>query len=213
MRGKKQNKDEISETKPRLKYRVGIDEAGRGPLAGPVAVGACVFYDKRVKNLLREATDSKKMTALARLRVFKKICDLKDKGLLDFSVCFSSNRMIDEKGIVFAINKALKKSLSNLNLDPRCTEVLMDGGLHVPNEYKNQRAIIRGDSKIKEISVASICAKVMRDNLMSRLSRKFPNYGLDIHMGYGTKMHREAIKQKGLSVIHRKTFCKNIKCF
>jgi ribonuclease HII len=95
-------------------------------------------------------------------------------------------------------------------LKPEKCFILLDGGLKAPVIYKNQRTIIKGDEKERSIAFASIVAKVTRDALMCRLAKKYPKYLFEIHKGYGTKKHRELIKHNGLSVEHRKTFCKNI---
>ena len=97
-----------------------------------------------------------------------------------------------------------------MKLNPKNCEVRLDGGLHAPAEFKNQKTIIRGDEKEKIIAWASILAKVSRDSLMRKASRKFPEYGFEIHKGYGTARHRSAISKHGLSPLHRKTFCTRI---
>jgi len=190
-------------------YRVGIDEAGRGPLAGPVAVGVCILYDasKALKEL-RDAHDSKKMTAKSREAVYAKIKALKKRGLLDFKVCFSSNVVIDDRGIQFAIKDALKRALRAIKAKPSRCRISLDGGLKAPEEFENQKTIIKGDDKVKEISIASICAKVERDHKMLKFAEEFPQYNFDIHMGYGTSGHTDRIRRYGLSRIHRRSFCK-----
>lgn len=190
-------------------YRVGIDEAGRGPLAGPVAVGVCILYDAgEALNELKDARDSKKMSAKSREAVYAKIKELKKKGLLDFKVCFSSNVVIDDRGIQFAISDALKRALRAIKVKPSRCRISLDGGLKAPAEFENQKTIIKGDDKIKEISIASICAKVERDHRMLKFAEEFPEYIFESHMGYGTEKHRDRIRRYGLSKIHRRSFCK-----
>jgi len=206
-----------------MKYVIGIDEAGRGPLAGPVAVGAVCVPTDFDWSQVEGATDSKKMTPKSREEIYKKMLVLRREGKLDFAVAFSSAPVIDTRGIVPAIQSALNRSLKKLvearprqaaEVGPRQNaktkpsyQILLDGGLHAPAEFKNQKTIIRGDDSEPVISLASIAAKVMRDRLMVRIAHKYPRYGLEIHKGYGTLAHRKAIKQNGLSPIHRKTFC------
>jgi ribonuclease HII len=202
----------------KFKTVVGIDEVGRGPIAGPVAVCAlCLglnFNNKDFKNF----RDSKKLSHLQRLEWLEKINNEKEKGSISYKVCFESNKVIDKKGIVFAITRALNNSLRSLklsdtgiNLNPNNTLVLLDGGLRAPVEYMNQKTIIKGDEKELAIALASIVAKVTRDALMVKLSKKYPGYGLEKHKGYGTQAHYKAIKKQGLSAIHRKSFLNKIR--
>lgn len=198
-------------------YVVGIDEVGRGPLAGPVTVCAVLctadFYKKLSK--YEGLTDSKKLTEKNREHWFAMAHLMQDEGLISFSVQSISAKEIDRIGISKAIQKALDTALEyvrtkDVQIAPVAIKVLLDGSLHAPVEYANQETIIKGDLKEKIISLASIIAKVTRDRYMVKIAKKYPVYGLDIHKGYGTKMHREAIKKYGLSEIHRKSFCKNI---
>lgn len=193
-----------------MRYIIGIDEAGRGPLAGPVAVGAvCLPFDFDVAQVVG-ARDSKQMTPLARERLYQVMCALRTAGTLDFAVTFSDAAMIDEEGIVPAISSALENALASLHLVPDLCDVRLDGGLRAPDRFKNQTTIIKGDETELAISLASIAAKVERDRLMCEVAEQFPAYGLEIHKGYGTALHMRAIREYGLSPIHRATFCKNI---
>jgi len=188
---------------------VGIDEVGRGPLAGPVTVCAVscdlVIYTilKRNKNLPVLGKDSKKLSAKDRE---KYATNLKYIGL-PYVVVHISNKIIDKKGVSFAMKSAINQVLQKLGLNPKNCEVLLDGGLKAPKEFLKQKTIIKGDEKEKIIAWASILAKVSRDALMVRLGKKYPKYDLGKHKGYGTLEHRKAIKKHGLSDIHRKTFC------
>ena len=185
---------------------IGIDEAGRGPLAGPVAVGACALpenFDCKIFGLLR---DSKKLSEKRREEIFAQMQALKKEGALNFSVALVSNKIIDDHGIVFAIKKGIEGVLQKLNLDPRNAMVNLDGGLKAPKEYLNQETIIKGDEKIPAIALASIAAKVTRDRYMKEASKECGGYGFEVHKGYGTKAHLVCIREKGLSAIHRKTF-------
>ena len=192
------------------KFIIGIDEVGRGPIAGPVAVCAlCLqndFDSKKFKNF----RDSKKLSHLQRLKWLEKINEEKDKGNIIYKVSFESNKIIDTKGIVFAINRALKNSLDFLEKNTNDCEVLLDGGLKAPAEYKNQKTIIKGDEKELAIALASIAAKVTRDDLMVKLAVKHFGYGLESHKGYGTALHYKALKNKGISIIHRKSFLRKL---
>jgi ribonuclease HII len=193
-----------------MKHVVGIDEVGRGPLAGPVTV--CVvacnlkLYSKlkKDKHLPPLGKDSKKLSPQDRQKYSKY---LKHIGPA-YVIVNVSNKVIDGKGISFSIKRAISQGINKLRLDPKECEVLLDGGLRAPNEFKNQKTIIKGDEKEKIIAWASILAKVSRDALMCRLAKKYPKYCLETHKGYGTRKHCEAIRKHGLSEIHRKSFCK-----
>lgn len=199
----------------RINYEIGIDEAGRGPLAGPVAVGAVSFKitdKKRLKRIFKKirGKDSKKLTERDREKWFGVIKDEEAKGNLYYAVSFVGAKKIDKKGIVFAIKIALSQSLEKLDADSKITKVFLDGGLHAPQKYLCQKTIIKGDESELSISLASITAKVLRDRKMVRLARKYPIYGFDKHKGYGTKYHREQIKRYGLSREHRVSFLGSI---
>ncbi len=203
---------------PKFKYTIGIDEVGRGPIAGPVAVCAFGIYQNQNNNPkakfamvnFKNFKDSKKLSHLQRLKWLEKIEIEKGKGNIVYQVCMENNNVIDRKGIVFAINNSLKNSLKRLNINPKDCQILLDGGLRAPVEYKNQQTIIKGDEKKLAIALASIVAKVTRDNLMVKLAKRYQNYGFEKHKGYGTKDHYLAIKKHGLSIFHRKSFLKNI---
>ena len=194
-------------------FVVGIDEVGRGPIAGPVAVAAFQLQGARCKVQVREAEkklgiklrDSKKLTPERREIWFKEIKKWQKEGLCDFKVSMVSAKEIDKIGIVPAIKKCLSNSIFSLNIS-NSTQILLDGGLKAPQKFKNQKTIIKGDEKEPVIALASIVAKVTRDRLMCRLAQKYPNYGLEVHKGYGTKKHYDEIKKRGQSPIHRKTF-------
>lgn len=190
-----------------MKYLIGIDEVGRGPIAGPVAVGAFVFLDKNVVKLFKGVKESKQLTVEKREEWFSKVKEAQKKKLVDFAVIFQSEKVIDEKGISFAIKKALKMALLKLKINPEDATVLLDGGLKAPPEYKNQKTIIKGDTKEQVIALASICAKVLRDRKMVGWGKKYLQYGFEVHKGYGTRKHCEAVKKYGLTVLHRRSFC------
>jgi ribonuclease HII len=192
-----------------MKYLIGIDEAGRGPLAGPVAVGAVMVPGDFDWMLVVGAKDSKQMTPASREVLYATMKDLREAGTLNFAVAFSSSSMIDQWGIVPSIKSALARALSTIQeATPLECEVLLDGNLRAPERFAKQRTIIRGDQSEPIISLASIAAKVERDALMRRLAKKYPAYEFARHKGYGTTLHRAAIVENGLSPIHRRTFCR-----
>jgi ribonuclease HII len=187
------------------RFIVGIDEVGRGPIAGPVCLCALIIEEKN-RNILRGVRDSKKLGPKKREEWFLRIRGFQKVGLLNFYYKKSSNGVIDKKGIVFAINKTLEESLKKVNTK---SKIFLDGGLRAPEKYKYQETIIKGDDKVDVISGASIVAKVLRDREMIRLSKTYKGYGFEKHKGYGTREHYKKIKEKGLSKIHRKSFLKN----
>ncbi len=199
-----------------MQYLIGVDEVGRGPIAGPVAVGAFIFLTPDSRRLFRGVKESKQLSETEREEWFSKILEIQknDQKLVAFSVCFQSQKVIDAKGLSFAIKKCLETSLAKLldklKINPDRCLVLLDGGLKAPAKFKNQKTIIKGDAKEKVIALASICAKVLRDRRMKIWGKKYPDYGFEAHKGYGTKAHYEAIRKHGLTPLHRRSFCKNL---
>jgi ribonuclease HII len=185
---------------------IGIDEAGRGPLAGPVAVGICAVDKAFDFTSLRDIRDSKTLSEKQREMWYKKLTALPH---LRWAVGLTSATLIDRKGIQFAVRDALARGLTKVNV-PITSCVLLDGGLHAPTQYRTQQTIIHGDAIEPLISAAAILAKVTRDRLMVRLGKKYPEYGFAVHKGYGTAAHRKAIVEYGLSRIHRVSFCSRI---
>ncbi len=193
-----------------MKYIIGIDEVGRGPIAGPVAVCAfkchSTFFD--LISIDTPLRDSKKLTKKQRKKWFEYLSDEKKKGNCDFAVSMVSAEWIDKVGIVRAISKALNTSLLKIAKTPHEVHVYLDGGLKAPKEFTHQETIIKGDELYPVISCASIVAKVSRDHLMTLHAKKYPEYGFGNNMGYGTKAHYEVITKNGLTKIHRRTFLK-----
>ncbi|MBP6912312.1 MAG: ribonuclease HII [Candidatus Pacebacteria bacterium] len=204
-------------------FTIGIDEVGRGPLAGPVAVcafGFCVRQDLTqdfnifIENAKTEhklkLKDSKKLSAKQREKWLEVILDWQKQGVCDFAITYVSNENIDKFGIAPCIKKALAESLKKMleqnKIQPTNCKVLLDGGLKAPDEYINQETFIKGDEDYPQISFASIVAKVSRDKIMADYAKKYPQYGLDTNMGYGSAAHMQALKTHGLTPIHRKTF-------
>jgi ribonuclease HII len=184
-------------------FVIGIDEVGRGAVAGPLVVGASLgYWDKENKTFLRGIRDSKKLTSKQREGWVLKF----KKGKIKFYTVEISNKLIDKNGMGWALKKAVVNVLKKVKKVPDM--VYLDGGLHAPEKY-HQKTIIKGDDKIPMISAASVYAKVYRDRLMIRMDRKYP-YDFKIHKGYGTKAHFDKIRKKGISTIHRKSFLKNL---
>jgi len=190
-----------------VRYLIGIDEAGRGPLAGPVAVGAVMVPTDFDWSVLEGVRDSKKLSEKKREEFFARAVELEESQVLRFAVSTSSAAYIDTYGIVPAIKRALAEALSRLEAEPKDCRVLLDGSLRAPAEYIRQETIIRGDDTEPVISLASIMAKVTRDRLMKQISSKYPEYDFHVHKGYGTLAHRRIIATSGLCDLHRRTFC------
>jgi ribonuclease HII len=197
------------------RYVIGVDEVGRGPLAGPVAVGVVCVPKGFAWGLLEGVGDSKKVTPKNREAIFRRAQVLQKEGKLSYAVGMVSAKQIDAIGIVPAIQKAMNQALKKIQrTDLRIVDcmVKLDGGLKAPTEYVHQETIIKGDAKEKVIGLASIMAKVTRDRYMTKIGSEpqFAPYTFAVHKGYGTKAHRTAIKKFGLSSEHRTSFCTRI---
>lgn len=197
------------------KYTIGIDEVGRGPVAGPVAVGAVMVSEEKMKEVVERFLnfkDSKKLTPKRRNEWFANIRQAQKDGLLEYKVVFVDNKNIDNFGIVPSITSCIDNSLKQLQngwvLGTHSSEclVLLDGGLRAPEEFSNQQTIIKGDEKELVIALASIMAKVTRDTLMCKFALEYPEYGFEKHKGYGTKAHLEMVVKHGLCPLHRESF-------
>lgn len=193
------------------RWIIGIDEAGRGPLAGPVAVGVVktpgnFLWNKKLPGV----TDSKKLSPKQRAAIFAAAKKLRHAGELDFTVSMVGPSHIDRFGITNAIQLAMTRSLHRLQIHPKDVTIRLDGSLSADPIYE-QATIIKGDALYPEIGLASIIAKETRDAYMTRIDRRYTQYDFATHKGYGTKVHREAIARYGKSPIHRVSYCKNIK--
>ena len=193
---------------------VGIDEAGRGPLAGPVMAAAVMISTKRktqsaklqfkTKSLSKEVKDSKKLSPKKRETLYKLL--VKEPNI-EWGIGKVSEKMIDKINILESTKLAMKKAVKNLEkkLDKKVNFLILDGNfkidLHIP-----QKSIKKGDSKVFSIAAASIIAKVSRDRMMKRYHKKYPEYRFDKHKGYATKFHRQALKKHGPCKIHRMSF-------
>lgn len=192
-----------------MKYIVGIDEAGRGPLAGPVAVGIFVISENKIKKLdLTGLKDSKKLSKTKREEWREKIKKMKKDGIADFAVVLVSEKHIDKNRIHNSIKFGIEKGIKKLKVGKK-DKIFLDGGLRLDKTFLFQETIIKGDEKVPVISLASIMAKTERDRKMISLSRKYPEYGFEDHMGYGTKKHTEKIRRFGPSIVHRRSFLKS----
>lgn len=193
-------------------WHIGIDEAGRGPLAGPVSVGAVLIRDEFDWELIPGVDDSKKLTEAKREAIYAIAHELQRAALIDFQVSLIAPSVIDRIGIVPSVRRGIKRCLDSLEArhEFSCDEVrcVLDGSLRAPAKFKDQETIIGGDGIERSIGLASILAKVTRDRHMVRLAHRYPEYGFDIHKGYATKAHRSQIMLCGLSDMHRKSFCK-----
>ncbi|SCX68397.1 ribonuclease HII [Variovorax sp. EL159] len=174
----------------------GVDEAGRGPLAGPVVAAAVILDDLRP---IRGLADSKTLTALQRERLYDQIL----AKALCCSIAQASVEEIDTHNILQATMLAMRRAVEGLRLKP--AKVLVDGN-RLPTLDVLAEAIVKGDSLVKAISAASILAKVHRDRLCEQLHAEYPDYGFASHKGYGTREHLEALQRHGACVHHRKSF-------
>jgi len=188
------------------KILIGIDEVGRGCLAGPLTVGAIL---KKGRVDLRGIKDSKKLSAKQREEWLRRLnaYGVRRKAR-NVAIASVGAPIIDRIGISAAARLAVGRCLKKLAIRRKPYAIMLDGSLYAPKTYLNQETIIKGDEKIPLIAAASIFAKVWRDKKMARLAKKFPDYALEIHKGYGTLAHRRAIKKHGLSEIHRRSFCR-----
>lgn len=197
-----------------LKYLIGIDEVGRGPVAGPVTLCAvCVKLSGRGK-VMRSfcgIKDCKGLTRLQREKWLKEIKKMAESGRLEYAISSVAPFVVDRKGIAGSVRLGVKRVLQKLDKNPLSCRVLLDGSLKAPSKYIFQKTIIKGDEKERIISIASVIAKVWRDRKMIRLANKFPNYGFEEHAGYGTGAHMRAIRKLGMSPIHRRSFLTNLK--
>ena len=178
-------------------FVAGVDEAGRGPLAGPVVAAAVIFLDY---SKIPEVFDSKQLSEKAREELFEVLTSRDD---ILFAFAEVDNNEIDRINILQATHLAMRSAVDKLSQKPDF--VLIDGNpvksMHYPN-----KSVVKGDAKCAAISAASIIAKVHRDRLMCKYAELYPEYGFELHKGYGTAAHIEAIKKYGATPIHRKTF-------
>jgi ribonuclease HII len=189
-----------------MRFVIGVDEAGRAPLAGPVAVGVVrVPAGFDVAREFPGVKDSKQMTALARERLYEKLEARAKAGDVAFRVAFGSKEEIDERGITIAVRRGVRRGVLALAREVEIEKVYLDGLLHAPREFA-QETIIHGDDLVPLISLASVAAKVARDRLMTRLATQYPAYKFEQHKGYPTKLHYQMLAEHGPCAIHRTTY-------
>ena len=181
-----------------LRLICGVDEAGRGPLAGPVCAAAVILPEHlQISGL----NDSKKLTDKKRLELFPVI----QEQAIAYGIGLASEQEIDKINILQATFLAMRRALDQLTVRP---EIALIDGNRETDFGLPVKTVVKGDSLSANIAAASILAKVTRDNLMMELAQKYPEYGFEIHKGYGTKAHYEALRTYGPCPIHRKTFLK-----
>jgi len=202
-------------------FIIGIDEVGRGPLAGPVTVCGVIIpskFDVRKMNRKNPLRDSKKLSQLQRESW---VSFIKKEKNISYALKSVSPRVIDRINITRSANHAatvvLEELYKKVRFNKLHTHIYLDGGLHIEEKtlrtlgvpLDHIKTVVKGDEKIPAISLASIVAKVGRDAYMRRLHMEYPKYGFDLHKGYGTEKHRKAIKRYGPSKVHRLTFIRN----
>ena len=184
---------------------IGIDEVGRGPLAGPVISCAFIFYNTLInpKDLFF-IDDSKKLTLKKRKIAFKKIIELKKNKKINFKLGMASVKEIDQYNILEATKISMRRAVKKLTLTP--TPLIIDGNIDLELNNFPSKGILKGDEKSFSIAAASIIAKIYRDRYMQFLSFQFTDYDWSSNVGYGTKKHIEQIYKKGITIHHRKSF-------
>ncbi|MBP3329235.1 MAG: ribonuclease HII [Clostridia bacterium] len=178
----------------------GVDEAGRGPLAGPVCAAAVILPDGLV---IEGLDDSKKLTEKKRDALYDVICE----EAISYGIAFASVEEIEELNILQATFLAMKRAVESLNV--KADLALVDGNQKPPLDIQ-ARTLVKGDAKSPSIAAASILAKVTRDRLMVEIAEQYPQYEFPKHKGYGTKLHYEKIMEHGISPVHRRSFLKKI---
>ena len=183
-----------------VKVICGVDEAGRGPLAGPVCAAACILpRGLEIEGL----NDSKKLTEKRRDALYDVICE----KALAYGIAFATEAEIEELNILGATYLAMNRAIAQLNIQPELA--LIDGNRNAGIEMPSQ-TVVKGDSKCADIAAASILAKVTRDRYMMELDSQYPAYGFGKHKGYGTKDHYAAIREHGMCPAHRPSFLKKM---
>ena len=178
----------------------GVDEAGRGPLCGPVCCAAVVLKDDFI---CEEINDSKKISEKKREKLFDVIIE----NCVAYSIVFVDPKTIDEINILNASLLGMKKAVKELSLTPDL--VIVDGNRVPPQMEVETKAVVKGDAKSLSVAAASILAKVSRDRYMEKLSEEYPQYSLDKHKGYPTKLHYELLAEHGIQDFYRRSFLKN----
>lgn len=186
------------------KYVAGVDEVGRGPLAGPIVACAVMLdLDACDDELILYLNDSKKVKEEKR----EELAEIIKEKALCYHIAVSSNEEIDEKGIAFSNNKVFLDSCNSLEIKP---DLVLSDGYLVKNIEIENKSVIKGDTKSACIAAASIVAKVYRDNIMHEYAKKYPHYDFEHNVGYGTSKHIAGLKEYGKCQIHRESFLSNL---
>lgn len=185
------------------KLIAGVDEVGRGPLAGPITAAAVILDYKSLDDIILYINDSKKLSFEKRRELSLII---KEKALA-YSIASVDNEGIDDKGIAWANNRVFQKSIEELEIKP---DFVLSDGYPIFGIKMKSKGIVKGDTKSAAIAAASIIAKDYRDNMMIEYSKIYPYYGFENNMGYGTREHIEGIKKSGPCILHRMCFLNNI---
>ena len=194
-------KIELSSKKP----VIGIDEVGRGPLAGPVVSCACIFLDYKIdKSKIILFDDSKKLSPKKRIEALHVVNQLKEKNKIKYALGFASVFEIDKLNIVEATKISMKRAVQKLNYNS--ANLIIDGNIDLELTNNPSNAIIKGDQISYSIAVASIIAKTHRDRYMRYLAYKYPYYFWEKNAGYGTQQHIKQIHKQGITIHHRKSF-------
>lgn len=185
------------------KMVVGLDEAGRGPLAGPVTAAAVTVRQFQIPKELKRIRDSKKLTLKKREEIYQIITN---HSQIDWGIGRVSEKVIDKINILEATKLAMKRAVKNLEKKNSAIDFLIIDGNFTINTLHKQKAMIKADEKVFSCVAASIIAKVTRDRIMKRYHKKFPQYGFNLHKGYPTRLHRTMLKKYSPCKIHRKSF-------
>ena len=184
---------------------IGVDEVGRGPLAGPVVSCACIYKNYEIdKKFIDKIDDSKKISYKNRIKIFKIIKNLKDNKEINYSLGFATVEEIDSHNILEATKLSMIRAINKLNF--KKGNIIFDGKMKLNIKNFISKDIVKGDNKSISIATSSIIAKIHRDRYMRFLSLKFPNYNWEQNAGYGTKRHIDEIYKNGITDYHRKSF-------
>ena len=184
---------------------IGVDEVGRGPLAGPVVSCACTFKNYKIdKKFIDKIDDSKKISYKNRIKIFRIIQNLKDNKEINYSLGFATVEEIDSHNILEATKLSMIRAINKLNF--KKGNIIFDGKMKLNIKNFISKDIVQGDNKSISIATSSIIAKIHRDRYMRFLSLKFPNYNWEQNAGYGTKRHIDEIYKNGITDYHRKSF-------
>ncbi len=178
----------------------GIDEVGRGALAGPLVAGVVVLPANSRLTLY----DSKLISAARRQQLSSQI----QNSAIGYGLGWVTNNEIDEYGLGWALREAYLRALEDMALE--VSQIIIDGSVNYLDDFEICQTLVKADQSVSCVAAASIIAKVARDEYMQKLCKQYPQYCYDTNVGYGTKTHREAIAKHGLTDIHRKSFCSNL---